>query len=94
MTPGPEPRVDAARYPPGQEDPAPHEGRPRGGYREGGTVARTAKVRAPVVRAPAARQAGEGTPGCAQRVMLSEGSVMGWLVPPAADFSAHSEIGF
>ena len=88
-SPGPGPRADTGRCPARpEEETAPAAGRPRAGYREGGTVARTAKVRATVVHAPDAGQAGEGTAGCAQRVMLSEGSVMGWLVPPAADFSA------
>ena len=89
LPPGPGRRAGTGRYPPHQEGPAPHEGRPPDGYREGGTVPRTAKVRATVVHAPDAGQPGEGTPGCAQRVTLIEGSVMGWLVPPAAAFSAH-----
>jgi hypothetical protein len=57
-------------------------------------VARTAKVRVTAAPPPAAGQAGEGTPGCAERVILVEESVMGWPVPPAAAFSSTTEIGF
>ena len=94
LTPGPEPRVDAGRHPPGQEGAAPHEGRPPGGYREGGTVARTATVRATVAPAPApGRRPGTGTPGRAQRVMLTGGSVIGRsLASPG--FPSTTEIGF
>ena len=94
LTPGPKRRVDTSLYPPRQEGSALGEGRPPGGYREGGTVAGTAKVRATVAPPPAAGQPGEGMPGCAQRVMLTGGSVMGWLVPPAAAFPFTSEIRF
>jgi hypothetical protein len=84
LTPGPEPRVDAGRYPARQEGAATHEGRPPGGYHEGGTVVRTATVRATVVHAPApGRPPGTGTPGGAQRVTLAGGSVIGRsLAPP------------
>ena len=51
LTPGPEPRVDTGRHPPGQERPTPHEGRPPGGH-HGSTVARTATVLATVVPRP------------------------------------------
>ena len=72
----------------------PARGPAPGGYREGGTVARTATVRAPVVHAPAAgRRPGTGTRGCAQRVMLTGGSVIGRsLAPPG--FPSTTEIGF
>jgi hypothetical protein len=91
LTPGPEPRVDAGRYPPRQEGAALGEGRPPGGH-HGGTGARTATVRAPVVPAPAG-QPGTGAPGRAQRVMLTEGSAIGRsLVPPG--FPSTTEIGF
>jgi hypothetical protein len=89
LTPGPQPRVDTGRCPPRLEDgPVPGEGR----YREGGTGARTATVRAPV--GPAlGRRPGTGTPGCARRVALSEGSVIGRsLAPPG--FPSTTEIGF
>lgn len=64
-------------------------GLPQGGYREGGTVARTAKVRATVVDVPAAGRPGEGTPGCGQRVTLTEGPVMAGLIPRAAALLIH-----
>jgi hypothetical protein len=90
LTPVPRPRVDAGRFPPGQAGAAPLEGWSQGGCRQGGRVACTTKVkvRATVVHAPAAGQPDTGTPAGAQRVMLLEGSVMGWLVPSAADFYA------
>jgi hypothetical protein len=63
-----------------------------GGYRERGTVARTAQVRATVVPAPG-RWSGTGTPGGTQRVMLTEGSVIGRsLTTPG--FPPTTEIGF
>ena len=84
LTPGPEPRVDTGRHPARREGPARHEGRPPGGYRVGGTGARTATVRAPVAHAPApGRRPGTGSPGCARRVILTGGSVIGRsLTPP------------
>ena len=89
LTPGPERRVDTGRYPPGQEGPARHEGRPPGGYREGGTGARTATVRAPVAHAPApGRRPGTGSPGCARRVILTGGSVIGRSLMPSG-FPSH-----
>jgi len=91
LTPGPEPRAGTGRHPPRQEGTAPATGRPRGGCREGGTVARTAKVRAAVAPAPPiGGQPGEGTPGCGQRVIPLEGSVMTWLIPRAAAFLADT----
>jgi hypothetical protein len=87
LTPCPEPRVDAGRYPPGQEGPTPHGGRPPRGCREGGTGARTATVRAPVVPAPAGRP-GTGSPGCARRVTLAGGSVIGRSLAPLG-FPSH-----
>jgi hypothetical protein len=94
LTPGPEPRAGASRSPPRQEGAALGQGRPPGGYRTRGTVARTATVRATVVHAPAAgRRPGAGSPGCARRVMLTEGSVIGRsLAPPG--FPSTTEIGF
>jgi hypothetical protein len=86
LTPGPQPRVDTGRYPPGQEGPAPQESRRPGGYREGGTVARTATVRATVAGAPAAGYPGEGVPGGGQHVMLTDRSGMAGVVPRAAAF--------
>ena len=95
LAPGPEPRAGTGRCPPGQQGAAIGEGRPLGGYREGGTVARIAKVRATVVPAPATGgQPGSGVPACGHRVMVTEGSVMAWLVPPAAAFPFTKEIGF
>jgi hypothetical protein len=85
-SPGAGPRAGTGRCPPRTEGAAPHEGRPPGGSRAGGTVARPATVPATVVHAPAAGQPGVGTPGRAQRVMLLEGSVIGWLVPPCRRF--------
>ena len=91
LTPGPEPRAGTGRHPPRQEGTAPATGRPWGGCREGGTVARTAKVRAAVAPAPPiGGQPGEGTPGCGQRVIPLEGSVMTWLIPRAAAFLADT----
>jgi hypothetical protein len=90
LTPGPQPRIDPGRYPPGQEGTARHEGRPAAGYHEGGTGARTATVRAPVVPAPAAgrRRPGAGSPGCARRVILAGGSVIGRSLMPSG-FPSH-----
>ena len=70
--------------PPGGAGPA--RGPAAGRVPRRGTVARTAKVRATVVHARAAGQPGAGTPGRAQRVILLEGSVIGWLVPPCCRF--------
>jgi hypothetical protein len=66
-----------------------HEGRPPGGYREGGTGARTATVRAPVAHAPApGRRPGTGSHGCARRVILAGGSVIGRSLMPSG-FPSH-----
>jgi len=95
VAPGPQPRAETGRCPPGQAGATLEEGRPPGGYREGGTVARIAKVPATVVPVPASGgQPGTGVPARGQRVMVAEGSVMGWLVPPAAAFPFTTEIGF
>jgi hypothetical protein len=94
LTPGPEPRVTAGRYPPRQEGTAPRAGRPPGGYREGCTVAPTAKVRATGVHAPDAdRRPGTGAPGCARRIMLTGGSAIGRsLTPPGFPSSTEIEL--
>jgi hypothetical protein len=91
LTPVPEPRVDAGRCPAGQEGAALGEGRRPGGHHRG-TVARTATVRATV--APAADgQPGSGVPDCGERVMLTEGSVIGRSLAPSG-FPSTTEIGF
>jgi hypothetical protein len=87
LTRGPEPRVDTGRRPHGQEGATLGEDRLRGGCR-GGTMARTAKVRATVIDAPAAGYPGEGAPGSAHRVLLTDRSGMAGLVPRAAAFLA------
>ena len=95
LAPGPQPRAGTGRCPPGQAGTALGEGRPPGGYRKGGTVARITKVPATAVSAPASGgQPGTGVPARGQRVMVAEGSVMGWLVSPAAAFPFTTEIGF
>jgi hypothetical protein len=73
LAPGPEPRAGTCRCPPRQDEGT---GRALAGYREGGSVARAARAHATVAPALAAGQPGEGIPGCGQRVMLLEGSVM------------------
>jgi len=72
---------------PGGAGPA--RGPAAGGYRDGGAGARTASVRARVAHAPGAgRRPGTGSPGCARRVILVGGSVIGRsLAPPG--FPSH-----
>ena len=94
LTRGPEPRVDAGRCPPGQEGAAPAAGRPRAGTAKGARWRAPRRCAPPSsTRPPPARRPGAGSPGCAQRVILSEGSVIGRsLAPPG--FPSTTEIGF
>ena len=84
LTPGPEPRVDTAQYPPRTNKGT---GRPWAGHREGGTVARARAARATVALALRAdRLPDESVPACRQHVALPEGSVMGRVGPACRPF--------
>ena len=85
----PEPRSMRPARPPGGAAGRPAAGGTARGH--GGAHRDGARHRRPHARP--ARRPGTGTPGCAQRVMLTEGSVIGRsLTPPG--FPSTTEIGF